>query len=653
MQVQQQLENLVDASEQETEDDTYLQQMERFSKHPLNINEADEEELNLLGLMSIAQIANFIRYRQMLGKLVSVYELQAVPGWDPVLIRKLFPFITITGSASVTTMLVNRFRGGSHTLLLRASRVIEPQRGFDAGGTGTRYNGSPLRIFARYKYLYKNLLQFGWTGDKDAGEQFFRGKQRLGFDFNSVHLFARKIGVIDALALGDFTVNLGQGLIQWQSLAFGKSGETIAVKRQSPVLKPYNAAGEYNFYRGVGITIRKRSVEYTLFASIRKLSANKDEDSAGAFVSSIITSGYHRTNAELADKGILKQVVTGATFRFRKKGLLIGLNAIRHSFSLPIQKRDELYNLFALNGKKWANASGDYAFTVQNFHLFGEAAIDRDLNTAFIQGCMISADPKVDIAIVLRSIQKGYQAMNASAFTENSSPSNERGCYIGFSIRPVYGWTLDVFADFYQFPWLKYLIDAPSYGKDFLMQLTYTPSKQVELQGRGGYSSRLREALRSGAIDYLNPVHRTYSQLLLNYTLSKDFSLRSRMQLLWLHGEAVETGFSLCMDAIYKPFSKPYAISARLQFFETDGYDSRLYGFENDIPYSYSIPAVFGKGFRYYIVAQLKVLKKIAVSCRWARTIYREQNEIGSGLDLIGGNKKSEMKIQCMYTFKQ
>jgi hypothetical protein len=257
----------------------------------------------------------------------------------------------------------------------------------------------------------------------------------------------------------------------------------------------------------------------------------------------------------------------------------------------------------------------------------------------------------VDLAIVYRNIQKDYQAMNGNAYTENSSPSNERGCYIGFSLKPAHGWKLDVFADFYQFPWLKYLIDAPSYGKDFLMQLTYTPSKQVELQGRAGYSLRLREAPRSGNIDYLIPVYRTYTQLLLNYGPCRDLSLRSRMQLLWLQHEAAEAGFSLCMDAIYKPFAKPYAISARIQFFETGGYDSRLYGFENNVPYSFSIPAVFGKGLRYYVVGQLKMQKKIAMSCRWARTIYREQQETGTGLDLIEGNKRSELTVQCIYTF--
>jgi len=649
--MQQQLENLVDANEEETEDDGFLQQMERYRRNPLNINEANEDELGMLSIVNASQVSNFIRYRQMLGKLISVYELQAVPGWDPALIRKLLPFITVLNTPLLTTALTGRLHEGSHTLMLRVSRVMEKQKGFSAGGGGTKYNGSVLRIFARYKYSYKNLLQFGWTGDKDAGEQFFRGRQRMGFDFNSVHLFARKLGAVEALALGDFSVNLGQGLIQWQSLAFKKSGETMGVKRQSPVLRPYNSAGEYNFYRGVGVTIRKRFVEWTVFASIRQLSANRNEDSSGAFVSSIITSGYHRTNAEEADRHVLKQFVSGAAVRYRRSRMQIGLNAIHYSFSLPLKKRDEPYNLFAIRGRQWMNASVDHSYTWRNIHLFGEVAIDRNMSTAILQGCMISAAANIDISVVYRNIAKEYQALNASAFTENASPSNERGCYVGFSIRPVYGWKLDMYADFYQFPWLKYLIDAPSYGKDFLIQLTYTPSKQVELQGRIGHSLRMQEAPRAEATDYLTPVYKTSSQLQLNYALSKDFTFRSRMQILWLLREQRETGFSLSLDALYKPGAKPFSISSRLQFFETDGYNTRLYGFENDLPYSYSIPAIFGKGIRYYLVVQMKMLRKMSLGWRWAQTIYRQQTEIGTGLDLINGNKRSEIRMQCMYAF--
>ncbi|MEI2750598.1 MAG: hypothetical protein V9E88_17805 [Ferruginibacter sp.] len=122
------------------------------------------------------------------------------------------------------------------------------------------YPGSPQRVLVRYKYTYKNLLQYGIVGEKDAGEEFFKGSQKAGFDFYSAHLFARNMGIVKALALGDFTVNLGQGLVQWQSLAFKKGPDVLATKRQAAVLRPYNSFGEINFHRGVGITIGKKEL---------------------------------------------------------------------------------------------------------------------------------------------------------------------------------------------------------------------------------------------------------------------------------------------------------------------------------------------------------------------------------------------------------
>ena len=45
---QQQLENLTDAQQTETENDSYLQELEHFKKHPLNLNVADATELKEL-----------------------------------------------------------------------------------------------------------------------------------------------------------------------------------------------------------------------------------------------------------------------------------------------------------------------------------------------------------------------------------------------------------------------------------------------------------------------------------------------------------------------------------------------------------------------------------------------------------------------------
>lgn len=188
-----------------------------------------------------------------MGSFLSIYELQSVPGWDVETIQRILPYVYVGPARSAAEDLFSRFRGGTNSIVLRVGQVLEQQRGFIPDSLGkTRYLGSNHRVFFRYKYVYKNNLQFGLVGDKDPGEQFFKGAQKNGFDFYSFHLFARNLGKIKRLALGDYTVNLAQGLLTYQSLAFRKSVDVLNIKRQTEIFRPYNSAGEFNFHRGGG-----------------------------------------------------------------------------------------------------------------------------------------------------------------------------------------------------------------------------------------------------------------------------------------------------------------------------------------------------------------------------------------------------------------
>lgn len=654
---EQQLENLTDAEQAETEDDSYLQQLEQFRKNPVNLNTAHAVELKELRILTDLQIENLISYRKLFGKLINIYELQAVPSWDVNTIRKLLPFITIEISISVKEDFNHRIKNGGHSLLLRVSQVLEKSRGFDKSTPGTKYTGSPQRIFFRYRYTYKNLLQFGVVGDKDAGEQFLKGAQNKGFDFYSFHLFARKIGSIQALAIGDFTVNMGQGLIQWQSLGFKKSVDVMGIKRQSAILRPYNSAGEFYFHRGAGITVKKGNIEATAFGSIRKLSANlaaadtiENED----FISLFLTSGYNRTASEIADRNGLRQTAFGGNLKYSGNRWHAGVNGIWYNFSLPLNKRDAPYNLYALNGDSWYNLSIDYSYTYKNLHFFGEAATDKNFNKAFINGLLISVDPRVDFSLLHRSIDKAYQAVNGNAFTENVYPTNESGFYAGITIRPATAWRLDAYGDIYKFPWLKYLVDAPSYGKDFVTQLTYTPNKQVEIYTR--YRNETKQGNQpdnTTVTNYLVSLPKQNWRMQISYKLNTSSTLRNRAELLWYDNKGLnrENGFLTYFDFLYRPLLKPYSAALRLQYFETDGYNSRLYAYENDVLYSYSIPVFFDKGYRYYLTLNYDLTKRLSFWFRWAQTIYRDKNLIGSGLDEIEGNKKTEVKLQARYIF--
>ena len=99
--IQQQLELDTEENEMESEDDSYVQQLRYYLKHPINLNEASAEELNELKIVSALQISNFVSYRNLFGRFVSIYELQAIPAWDITVIKKILPYIIISGSTNL------------------------------------------------------------------------------------------------------------------------------------------------------------------------------------------------------------------------------------------------------------------------------------------------------------------------------------------------------------------------------------------------------------------------------------------------------------------------------------------------------------------------------------------------------------------------
>lgn len=93
---EQQVESQADEGDIDLEDDDNFQHLHQFVKHPLNLNQAATEDLIRLRLLSDLQISHLLLYRQIFGKLLSIYELQGVPGWDMQTIQKFYPLYGLT-----------------------------------------------------------------------------------------------------------------------------------------------------------------------------------------------------------------------------------------------------------------------------------------------------------------------------------------------------------------------------------------------------------------------------------------------------------------------------------------------------------------------------------------------------------------------------
>ena len=601
------MESSVLESAYENTEEGQLSSLEDFRASPLNLNRASVEDLLSLGLLSRFQAQQLISHRTKYGDFLAVQELQIISGWDQQLIRMLIPFVTVQNSDAFGNTLLKRFKNVRQRLLFRFSNSILLAQNASETATNNYYLGSVLKILFQYRLDKGRGLQVGINADKDAGEYFFKKNNKWGFDFYGVYFFVHDVKKIKSLAIGDYEINMGQGLIHWQSMSFKKSADISKTEKMPGFIKPHTSSGEYNFHRGIATEIPIKKVTLGGFFSFRNLSASLGFDSVlnKDVVSSINTSGYHRTHSEIEGKSAITQYTIGSRLHYEFKIAELNFNSVITFFSKYLLKSSAPYNLFSIAGKQWQNHSIDYKITYENFHLFGEFAFDKNKNIAFCNGALISASPKIDLSFFIRVIDRKFQSVMSGAFTESTLPSNEKGLFAGVSVKPNQRWRVDAYSDFYQFPWLRYLSSFPLYGKDFLLQISYQPDKKTI------FLARLRSELKpiNSSTDFINEQRHLALRLQINNAVNRKFSTKFRVEFLSLTGQLPkdESGFLFFWDLVYKHPLGKISMNFRYEKFETDSYSSRVYSYEPDLPYSFSLPSQSGAGKRLIYNAMYEI----------------------------------------------
>ncbi len=639
------------------EEDTRWQQLETYARRKVSLNTADAATLQSLGMLTPLQINDLLSYRRLLGAFISIYELQAVPGFDEVLIRRLLPYVAVGSGLYPQYNFRDYLRKGQHTLLLRYGRQLEKARGYKRADTlAPHYAGTPDQLLVRYRYNFTRYASWGITLEKDAGEQFFKGAQQQGFDFYSMHLFIRNYKKIKALALGDFTVNMGQGLLQWQSLAFGKSAMVMQVKREGEVLRPYVSSGEHYFFRGAGMTLQQGNWQLTGFLSLRRLDGNSGElDSLAAapYISSFVTSGYHRSAVEAAKRGAVQQFSAGGNAVYDNDDWHMGVNVIQHHFTTPIQKNEEPYNLFAPEGQRLFNASFDYSGNWKQVHCFGEMATDAYGHIATVNGLLASVAPRADVALVYRYYDKRYQSLYSNAFGNNYRPVNESGWYTAVTLRltPQLKW--EGYADLFRFPWLKFRTNASSAGQELLAALTYTPDKHTEAFIRYRHQATMEN--ETGGNRYIAasvPVITNSWRCQVSLPLGARLQLRSRLEWTYYSKAANRQQGWLCYEELqYRFTTVPLRVSGRITWFGAAEGGATMYAIESSMLSNYSVSQLSGAGWQYNINLRWNITRRLVCGLRWSQVIYANATTVGNGWDTIEGGQKSNCQLQLQHLF--
>ena len=496
IQVEDFIERLFNLQSSDANYEDLYEQLLLLYANPLDLNEAGPDELRNTYILSEKQVQDFLTYRQRNGRLLSIYELQAVPSMDAQTIQLLLPFVQVneTPQNQDNRGLWKRIRSEpNNSLMIRNTRLMEPQTGYssaepDANGKlPTRYLGDPNRIFVRYRVSHAKDFSFGFTAEKDPGEQlkWNPSTRQYGMDFWSAHAMLENRGIFRKIILGDYQYQFGQGLVYSAGFAVGKGAEPVTtVRRSSLGIRPYTSALEGMYFRGGGASIEWKNLQLTLLGSEKRVDGNLetlndtiDNDFIETFATAISITGLHRTPTEISNKGNNRERMATAALQYRHPSgrFECGALATTIHYAFEIRRRPSFYNQFDFNGNQNQNLSFSAQYQFQNFAFFGESAVSRSGGNASIAGLLGSVGKGLDVSMVVRSYSPDYQAFYSNAFGELSRNANEQGIYWGIKYRFHSRWLAAFYYDMFRYPYASYLSDGPSVGSEYLAGL---PTRQ-------------------------------------------------------------------------------------------------------------------------------------------------------------------------------
>ncbi len=639
---------------------TLLDQLIYFREHPLNLNTATKDELESLSLLNPLQIQALLKHIEQNGKLVALEELQTIDGFDLETIYRILPYVKLNGNTvSAKVTLRKLAEDGKSSVMMRYQQGLEVPKGyspknFETGDT-SRYLGSRAKIYTQYRYRLGNQISFGITGEKGAGEQFFKETQQAGFDFYSAHLYYKGNNWLKSFVVGDYQTQYGQGLTLGRGLAFGKSIDILNIKKDGRGILPYVSTNENAFMRGAAVSIGGRKITLDLFYSNHKIDANvksKDSLTQEGIFSAFEQSGYHRTYAELNDKHTLNEIVYGAHLQYKLQNLTIGVTDYATMFDKELIKTFHPYNEFEFSGDHNNNAGIDYNYMFSNVNFFGEVARSENGGVAYLNGALVSLDPRVGISILHRHYDTNYQNLFSNGFGESSGTANEEGLFIGIVTKPATGFMLSGYYDQFKFPWLRYLVNAPTFGNEYIAQLTYTPSKTFEASFRIKEKDKPADITAdTHPISNLHDVNQTNYRFNIKYKISSTFTFSNRVEYVTYQAGAgnPETGSMIYQDVSYKPIGSKFSLTLRYMIFDSDSYNTRIYAFANDVQGSYSIPFSYNSGSSFYIMMRYRLTRHVDCWLRYSTTVYDNVATISSGLDQINGNQISQVSAQLRF----
>jgi len=604
--------------------ESIFENLAELRERPVLVNSGDEEEIARLFFLTEFQVKVLADHVSRNGPVVSVYEIALLPGFDRNTAMLAAPYLSLEvftgGSAG---------RGGSTTVIATASARLPSG---DSDETSVR---ASLRL--RHKGA---AVSYGLTAENDPGEPFsFKGTP--GADFVSGHVMYERPGAVSRIIAGDYSLRFGEGLVfnsnGWQ----GSRLVSPSFMTGRTVISPYVSTEENSFFRGAGCVLGTMTSGLIVFLSSNEIDARvvADPGDSSVYISNLVKGGLHDTESGKDARNGLTENIAGLHISAGKDMIRGGITASFTHFSLPFSAGvTGAETVYDFSGNKLFNLGFDLKAGTGKILLFSEGAWSFPGSGAFTGGIRVTPTGRVTLNLTGRHYAPDYYTFHANSYRSGSSVSNEYGIAGNVHIEAARHLFLSAGADIYRIPWLRYRSSAPSTGSSVELRGEYMPRDGLNL--RFAYLVSDREYDVQVDNRGVAPSQRDKrEQLTAMLVISPSETVRSttRAGYCRLNG-GEEKGYMLCQDLALSFRALPVRVWFRYALYSTDSYASRLYAYENDMLYGFSVPALYGEGSRSALMVSWKPFSSLELRAKYAVSMRKEGqgNEIARDVRLQG-----------------
>lgn len=656
------VENYLTEDIENISNETVMEVFYDIHRQPFDVNTVEKEQLEMLPFLSDNMVENILSYQYQYGPLKSLDELQLVKDMDYETFQYLCLFLVVGEKSTPSNFpsLKKLLKYGKRTLVFQTDHPLYWKESYKRHAPevleknpNKEYLGRRFSTSLRLDWSYTDKISVGLTADKDAGEPFFTFTDKnKGFDFYSYYLIMNDFNKwLKTLAIGQYRLGFGQGLIMNTDFSMGKSTLFTSTGLRSHSIRKHASLSEYNYFRGIAGTFRISDyLQGTAFYSHVDKDANISDN---GLITSWKTDGLHRTPLEISKNKNTVNQTAGGNLSYSYKHYHVGLTGVYNYFNRLFKVNDRGYRKYYPKDYRQWNLSTDYRLHYKQHSLQGEVAVSHEKALATINTLRLGIVENWQLIFLQRFYSYKFNAMYGRSFSEGSLVKNESGLLGGFKFTPSYKFNVEAYVDVFYFPWETYTALPGSRGYELYGQGFYAFSEQTSVRLR--YRFKSKEQTYSPKDEKSSEMLKPYNKHSLRFQMdASKYGIAFRTT---LNGVFVKfmnessKGFLVSQSVRLPELLKRFDIQFNGHYFRTDNYATRLSAYESGLLYQFGFTSFYGHGYRFSTSLRYKPLTSLHFIAKFGHTQYFDRRYIGTGLEMSEGNNRENISLQMYYKF--